>query len=56
VPVYNCSARSQTRTGIITLALFVDAVDDENRAKSETVYEDQETGVTVRPVFVETET
>ena len=40
----------------ITLALFVEAVDDANRAKYEAVYEDQETGVTVRPVFVETGT
>ncbi len=38
----------------ITLALFIEAVDDANRAKYEAVYEDQETGVTVRPVFVET--
>jgi hypothetical protein len=38
----------------ITLALFIEAVDDANRAKYEAVYEDGETGVTVRPVFVET--
>jgi hypothetical protein len=38
----------------ITLALFVEAVDDANRAKYETVYVDAETGVTVVPVFVET--
>jgi Holliday junction resolvase-like predicted endonuclease len=38
----------------ITLALFVEAVDDANRAKFEVVYVDAETGVTVRPVFVET--
>ena len=40
----------------ITLALFVEAVDDDNRAKYEVVYEDKETGVTVRPVFIETGT
>ena len=38
----------------ITLALFVEAVDDANRARYEAVYEDEETGVTVRPVFVVT--
>jgi hypothetical protein len=38
----------------ITLALFVEAVDDANRAKYEAVYEDAETGVTVKPVFVVT--
>ena len=52
----------------ITLALFIEAVDDANRAKYETLYEDNApfgngvpfgnsvTGVTVRPVFVETGT
>jgi hypothetical protein len=40
----------------ITLALFVEAVDDANRAKYEAVYVDAETGVTVVPVFVETGT
>ncbi len=38
----------------ITLALFVEAVDDANRTRYEAVYEDEETGVTVRPVFVVT--
>jgi hypothetical protein len=38
----------------ITLALFVEAVDDANRARYEVVYEDEKTGVTVRPVFVAT--
>jgi hypothetical protein len=38
----------------ITLALFVEAVDDANRARYEVIYEDEETGVTVRPVFVAT--
>ena len=46
----------QLRLTEITLALFVEAVDDTNRAKYEAVYEDQETGVTVMPVFVETGT
>ncbi len=44
----------QLRLLEITLALFVEAVDDTNRQKYEVVYEDKETGVTVRPVFVET--
>ncbi len=38
----------------ITLALFVEQVDDTNRQKYEVVYQDEETGVTVIPVFVET--
>ncbi|MBN1876390.1 MAG: hypothetical protein JXA33_19355 [Anaerolineae bacterium] len=38
----------------ITLALFVETVDDANRAKYETVYVEVETGVTVIPVFIET--
>ena len=38
----------------ITLALFVDAVDDANRARHEAVYHDAATGVTVIPVFVVT--
>jgi hypothetical protein len=38
----------------ITLALFVEAVDDANRARYEALYEDEETGVVVRPVFVVT--
>jgi hypothetical protein len=40
----------------MTLALFVEAVDDANRAKYEALYQDEGTGVTVRPVFVETGT
>ncbi len=40
----------------ITLALFVDAVDDANRARYEVLYEDEETGTRVRPVFVATGT
>ncbi len=37
-----------------TLALFVEQVDDANRAKYEAVYTDAETGVRVAPVFVQT--
>lgn len=39
---------------VITLLLFVEAVDDENRRKYEAVYQDAATGVTVEPVFVTT--
>jgi hypothetical protein len=38
----------------ITLALFVEAVDDANRARYEAVYKDEDTDVTVTPVFVAT--
>jgi hypothetical protein len=38
----------------ITLALFVEQVDDANRTKYEAVYMDAETGVRVAPVFVQT--
>lgn len=38
----------------ITLALFVEYVDDANRQKYEIVYQDMESGVTVIPTFVET--
>ncbi len=38
----------------VTLALFVEAVDDANRAKYEAEYTDAATGVTVYPVFVQT--
>lgn len=50
------AARYAQQLGLheITLALFVEAVDDANRAKYEAVYVDAATGVTVRPVFVET--
>ncbi len=44
----------QLQVSEITLALFVDNVDEANRQKYEQVYIDQETGVTVTPVFVET--
>jgi hypothetical protein len=40
----------------ITLALFVEAVDDANRTRYEVVYKDETTGVIVTPVFVVTET
>ena len=40
----------------ITLAFFVETVDETNRARYEVVYEDQDTGVTVTVVFVETGT
>jgi hypothetical protein len=39
----------------ITLAFFVERVDDANRQKYEARYTDAETGVTVTPVFVATE-
>jgi len=39
----------------ITLAFFVERVDDANRQKYEARYRDAETGVTVTPVFVATE-
>jgi hypothetical protein len=38
----------------ITLALFLEQVDDANRTKYEAVYVDAETGVRVAPVFVQT--
>jgi hypothetical protein len=38
----------------IWLVLFVEYVDKVNRQKYEAIYKDEETGVTVRPVFVET--
>lgn len=38
----------------ITLAMFIDVVDDDNRRKYEVVYTDPATGVVVQPVFVAT--
>jgi hypothetical protein len=38
----------------ITLVMFIDVVDDENRRKYEVIYTDPATGVTVEPVFVAT--
>jgi hypothetical protein len=45
---------AQLGLGEITLAMFVERVDDENRARFEVEYVDEETGVRVQPVFVET--
>jgi len=42
------------RLAEVTLVLFVESVDDANRARYEALYEDEATGVTVRPVFVAT--
>ncbi len=38
----------------IALILFVEYVDDQNRNRYEAVYVDEETGLTVQPIFVET--
>jgi len=38
----------------ITLVFFIESVDEENRKKYEVEYVDETTGVTVKPVFVET--
>jgi len=50
------AARYGRRLGLdeITLALFVEAVDDANRTRYEGVYHDAQAGVTVTPVLVET--
>jgi hypothetical protein len=40
----------------VTLAFFLEAVDDANRARYETLYLDSESGVEVAPVFVQTGT
>jgi hypothetical protein len=52
------AARYGQKMGLseITLALFVEAVDDENRARYEVAYEDEGSGVIVHPVFVATGT
>ncbi len=49
------AARYAEKLGLveITLALFIEAVDDDNRNKYEVLYSDTKRGVTVRPVFVE---
>ena len=49
------AARYGQRLGLaeITLAFFIEAIDDDNRNKYEAVYVDQVGGVTVKPVFVE---
>ncbi len=51
------AARYASQLGIarISLAFFVDRIDDANREKYETEYSDEETGVVVKPVFVETD-
>ena len=38
----------------ITLAFYVEAIDKANRTRYEAVYEDEEAGVTVTPVFIAT--
>ncbi|MDM8551300.1 hypothetical protein QUF72_14545, partial [Desulfobacterales bacterium HSG2] len=38
----------------VWLVLFVEYVDEKNREKYEKDYLDEDTGVTVKPVFVET--
>ena len=38
----------------ITLVFFVEGIDEANRNKYERVYVDDETGVTVQPIFVQT--
>ncbi|MBV7333015.1 hypothetical protein KFU94_33260 [Chloroflexi bacterium TSY] len=38
----------------IWLVFFVETIDDENRAKYEVTYVDDESSVTVKPVFVAT--
>jgi hypothetical protein len=50
------AARYAQQLGLaeITLALFVEAVDDASRTKYEAVYTDAATGVTVIPAFVAT--
>jgi hypothetical protein len=59
-PNYQRALRQAARYGRqlgleeITLAFFVEYVDDTHRAKYQVVYEDAETGVGVTPVFVET--
>ena len=49
------AARYAKSLGIseITLAFFIEAIDDDNRCKYEAVYTDKKRGVTVHPVFVE---
>ncbi len=44
----------QLKLSEISLFIFVEAIDDANRAKFEKDYKDEETGVNVLPVFVET--
>ena len=44
----------QLRLREISLIVFVESIDEANRHTYEVVYEDEETGVSVEPVFVET--
>jgi len=46
----------QLRLTEISLIVFVESIDEANRNTYEVVYEDEETGVSVEPVFVETGT
>ncbi len=48
------AARYGRKLGLseITLAFFIEAIDDDNRSKYEAVYVDEESGITVKPVFV----
>ena len=50
------AARYARQLGLLelTLVLFIDAVDDANRARYEAAHVDPKTGVTVAPIFVET--
>ncbi len=52
----NKAARYGQQLGLdeITLVFFVEQVDDANRAKYEAIYQDEQSGVTVKPVFVQT--
>ncbi|MBV7338457.1 AAA-like domain-containing protein [Chloroflexi bacterium TSY] len=44
----------QLKLNEVTLAFFIDTVDDENRRKFETDYQDSDTSVTVTPLFIVT--
>lgn len=48
------SYASQLSLNEITLVFFIEAIDEDNRDKYEAAYVDKPTGVTVKPVFVET--
>ena len=37
----------------VTLAFFIETIDDENKATLEAAYHDEKSGVAVKPVFVE---
>ncbi len=61
VDEYEAALRQAARYGRqlglseVTLAFFVEALDEANRARYEVVYTDAETGVRVRPAFVATD-